>query len=113
MREIASATAMKPPVIAAVRVPPSAWITSQSTHTEPSGCRRKSRVTVIGRSWSGARPSGRGISGGPRALVPVPPVLGEAGEDRARDLVPVARVFQALLLARIGDETDLDQDGRH
>src|SRR5712691_2792221 len=30
---IASATAMKPPVMAAVRVPPSAWITSQSTHT--------------------------------------------------------------------------------
>ncbi len=141
---MASATATKPPVIAAVRVPPSAWITSQSTQnvrspsllrsmtalsarptsrwiscerplgprfsrevrvlvdrgsiaysavtqpwpcplrkggtlssidavqmtfvapnstsTEPSGWSRKSRVRVTGRSWSGARPSGRGIA---------------------------------------------------
>jgi hypothetical protein len=32
-RAIASATARKPPVIAAVRVPPSAWSTSQSTQS--------------------------------------------------------------------------------
>src|SRR5206468_9735851 len=198
----ASATATKPPVMAAVRVPPSAWMTSQSTQTvrspilarsttarrarptrrwiscerplgprfsrgvrvlvergsiaysavtqpspcpfrnggtlsstdavqmtlvapnststEPSGCKRKSRVTVTGRSWSGPRPSRRGIAsarprerrrldGRPRPLLPGARVLGEAREDRARDLVAVLRVLEAPLLAGVGDEADLDQ----
>src|SRR5437879_8351274 len=40
MRSIASTRATYPPVIEAVRVPPSAWITSQSSHTvlSPNFC---------------------------------------------------------------------------
>src|SRR5207237_6549314 len=40
-------------------------------------------------------------------------VLGQAGEDRARDLVAVLRVLQAALLLGVGHEPDLDQHGRH
>src|SRR2546426_849386 len=118
MRVMASATAMKPPVMAAVRVPPSAWITSQSTHTVRSPSLLRS---MTARS---ARPAGRGLAsarprerrrpaGRPRALVPGALVLGEAGEDRARDLVAVLHVLEAPLLAGVGDEADLDQDCRH
>src|SRR5216117_622789 len=37
-------------------------VAPNSTSTEPSGWSSKSRVTVTGRSWSGARPSGRGTA---------------------------------------------------
>src|SRR6184192_792669 len=183
----ASATAMKPPVIAAVRVPPSAWMTSQSTQTvrspilarsttarrarptrrwiscerplgprfsrgvrvlvergsiaysavtqpspcpfrkggtlsstvavqitlvapnststEPSGCSRNSRVSVVGRSWSGARPSERGMSARDRHSV--------GGGAGARDLVAIARLLQPLLLPGVRHEADLHENRRH
>ena len=52
----ASASATKPPVMAAVRVPPSAWITSQSIHTVRSPSLPRS---AMARS---ARPTRRWIS---------------------------------------------------
>src|SRR5256886_128557 len=199
----ASASATKPPVIAAVRVPPSAWMTSQSIHTvrspslprsatarsarptsrwiscerplgprfsrfmrvlvergsmpysavtqpspwplrkggtlsstvavqitlvapnststEPSGCSRNSRVSVVGRSWSGARPSERGMSardrhsvgGGAGARVPGALVVGQPADDGARDLVAIARLLQPLLLPGVRHEADLHENRRH
>jgi len=43
-------------------------VSPNSTRTEPSGWRRKSRVIVIGRSWSGRRPSCRTFRS-PAALI--------------------------------------------
>src|SRR4051812_35464580 len=43
-------------------------VSPYSTSTDPSGWRLQFRVIVIGRSWSGVRPSGRGM----------PPSLGAA-----------------------------------
>src|SRR5204863_47765 len=89
-RPRASATATKAPVIAAVRVPPSAWITSPS------------RRALAG-----------GLAGRAQPLVPVALVLDQAGEDRARELVAVVRVLEPPLLARVRDEADLEQDRGH
>src|SRR5918994_6673026 len=50
---------------------------------------------------------------GARTEVPLALVLGKAGEDSPRDLIPVLRVLQAPLLAGIAHEPDLDEDGRH
>ena len=73
MRTMASARATKLPVMAAVRVPPSAWMTSQSIHTvrSPSLARlttaRSARPT---RRWiSCERPLGPRFSRGVRVLV--------------------------------------------
>ena len=72
-REMASATATKPPVMAAVRVPPSAWITSQSTHTVRSPSLLRSMTARSARPtsrWiSCERPLGPRFSRGVRVLV--------------------------------------------
>src|SRR3989442_13352296 len=78
----------------------------------------------MGRSWSGARPSGRAIASallrrararcqlaGARVVLLL--VLGEAGEERARDLVAVLAVLEPALLLGVRHEADLDEDGRH
>src|SRR5207249_3951028 len=63
---------------------------------------------------SAARPAGlAGRARGALALVPVALVLGEAGDDGPRDLVPVARIFQPTLRLRVRHEADLDQDRGH
>src|SRR3989442_113774 len=114
MRWSASVTATNAPGIAAVRVPPSAWITSQSTHTvrSPSFFRSKTART--------ARDDGRGawrlraaVQRRAHALIPVLLVLGDAVEDRARDLVTVPRLPQLLFFLRVRDEADLDEHRRH
>ena len=64
---------MNPPVIAAVRVPPSAWITSQSTHTVRSPSLLRSMTARSARPtsrWiSCERPLGPRFSRGVRVLV--------------------------------------------
>src|SRR2546426_918429 len=124
MRARASQSAMKAPVMAAVRVPPSAWITSQSSHTVRSPS--LPRITT-GRSASGARPSMRGAligrARGARSsraplylaqpLVPRALVLAEPGRDGAGDVVAIAGLAQLPLLLGVRDEPDLDEDRRH
>src|SRR5688572_6091096 len=78
---------------------------------------------MTGRSWSGARPSGRATlafarSAGVRRHVTGPAVVallvvGQAREDGARNLVAILRLLEAPLLARVRHEADLDEDRRH
>ena len=85
---MASASATKPPVMAAVRVPPSAWITSQSTHTvrSPSLAIVDDRAQRRGRPAAGSPASGRSA----RALSRAMRVLVERGS------MPYSAVTQPL-----------------